>query len=193
MSRSTGSNPVPAGDIACQADEGGMLGIFRAHVGFDSYEPVGSGDTLISISRWHPRSKPTQRAWQRIDARRRRPVNDSRDRTGDRVDPGPLGGVARRLQRAAEVGAPAHGLTSLSRTRCIAGPCGCAVRVGRWARTSGCAGRLVVELGGERVEGRLPGRQGPLMLAPWAGGRPGDCDVRRCGAWVPAPLRRRHG
>jgi hypothetical protein len=40
-----------AGDIACQADaEGGILGIFRAHVGFDSYEPVGSGDTLISIS-----------------------------------------------------------------------------------------------------------------------------------------------
>jgi hypothetical protein len=33
-------------------DEGGMLKIFRAHVGFDSYELIGVGDTLISISRW---------------------------------------------------------------------------------------------------------------------------------------------
>jgi hypothetical protein len=43
-----------AEDIARTADaEGGMLRIFRAHVGFDSYELVGAGDTLISISRWH--------------------------------------------------------------------------------------------------------------------------------------------
>ena len=42
-----------AKDIARKADtEGGMLKIFRAHQGFDSYELVGSGDTLISISRW---------------------------------------------------------------------------------------------------------------------------------------------
>jgi heme-degrading monooxygenase HmoA len=42
-----------AEDIARKADaEGGMLKIFRAHVGFDSYELVGSADTLISISRW---------------------------------------------------------------------------------------------------------------------------------------------
>jgi heme-degrading monooxygenase HmoA len=33
-------------------DEGGMLGIFRQHAGFESYELVGAGDTLISISRW---------------------------------------------------------------------------------------------------------------------------------------------
>jgi heme-degrading monooxygenase HmoA len=42
-----------AEDIARKADaEGGMLKIFRAHVGFDSYELVGEGDTMISISRW---------------------------------------------------------------------------------------------------------------------------------------------
>jgi heme-degrading monooxygenase HmoA len=42
-----------AEDIARKADaEGGMLKIFRAHVGFDSYELVGAGGTLISISRW---------------------------------------------------------------------------------------------------------------------------------------------
>jgi len=42
-----------AQDIARKADdEGGMLRIFRAHVGFDSYELVGAGDLLISISRW---------------------------------------------------------------------------------------------------------------------------------------------
>jgi heme-degrading monooxygenase HmoA len=42
-----------ARDIASKADaEGGMLKIFRAHVGFDSYELVGVGDRLISISRW---------------------------------------------------------------------------------------------------------------------------------------------
>ena len=42
-----------AEDIARTADaEGGMLKIFRAHVGFDSYELVGAGDTVISISRW---------------------------------------------------------------------------------------------------------------------------------------------
>ena len=42
-----------AEDIARKADaEGGMLGIFRAHVGFDSYELVGAGDVIVSISRW---------------------------------------------------------------------------------------------------------------------------------------------
>jgi hypothetical protein len=42
-----------AQDIAYKADaEGGMLKIFRAHVGFDSYELVGTGDLIISISRW---------------------------------------------------------------------------------------------------------------------------------------------
>jgi heme-degrading monooxygenase HmoA len=42
-----------AQEIARKADdEGGMLKIFRAHIGFDSYELVGVGDTLISISRW---------------------------------------------------------------------------------------------------------------------------------------------
>jgi heme-degrading monooxygenase HmoA len=42
-----------AQEIARKADdEGGMLKIFRAHVGFDSYELVGVGDQLISISRW---------------------------------------------------------------------------------------------------------------------------------------------
>lgn len=42
-----------AEDIARKADaEGGMLRIFRAHVGFDSYELIGLGDTIISISRW---------------------------------------------------------------------------------------------------------------------------------------------
>jgi heme-degrading monooxygenase HmoA len=33
-------------------DEGGMLGIFRRQSGFESYELVGAGDTLISISKW---------------------------------------------------------------------------------------------------------------------------------------------
>jgi hypothetical protein len=42
-----------AEDIARKADdEGGMLKIFRAHAGFDSYELIGVADTLISISRW---------------------------------------------------------------------------------------------------------------------------------------------
>jgi len=42
-----------AQDIARKADdEGGMLRIFRAHVVCDSYELVGAGDLLISISRW---------------------------------------------------------------------------------------------------------------------------------------------
>lgn len=46
-------NSGTAEDIARKADaEGGMLRIFRAHVGFDSYELVGAGDTVISISRW---------------------------------------------------------------------------------------------------------------------------------------------
>jgi heme-degrading monooxygenase HmoA len=42
-----------AEEIARTADaEGGMLGIFRAHPGFQSYELVGAGETIISISRW---------------------------------------------------------------------------------------------------------------------------------------------
>jgi len=46
-------NSGTAQDIARKADdEGGMLKIFRAHAGFDSYELVGAGDTIISISRW---------------------------------------------------------------------------------------------------------------------------------------------
>ena len=42
-----------ADEIARTADaEGGMLGIFRTQPGFDSYELVGTPDTIVSISRW---------------------------------------------------------------------------------------------------------------------------------------------
>ena len=42
-----------AEEVARAADaEGGMLGIFRGQPGFVTYELVGTGDTLISISRW---------------------------------------------------------------------------------------------------------------------------------------------
>jgi heme-degrading monooxygenase HmoA len=42
-----------AEDVARSADaEGGMLGIFQRQEGFASYELVGAGDILISISRW---------------------------------------------------------------------------------------------------------------------------------------------
>ncbi len=50
MYRITSGN---AEEIARTADaEGGMLGIFRAQPGFDSYELVGTKDRIISISRW---------------------------------------------------------------------------------------------------------------------------------------------
>jgi heme-degrading monooxygenase HmoA len=42
-----------AEEVARAADaEGGMLGVFRAHPGFQSYELVGTNDTIISISKW---------------------------------------------------------------------------------------------------------------------------------------------